>query len=358
MENKCGMKQVLEYFQSVSVEEWFARVENELKAFAKAELADSEEVETERYALDKDEYQWKASEIITVKEVKVGNQQIEDALINGIAAPVLVIDEPMTVRQLEDLLDEIPLHYAAVNFEVKDADLVKSFLTKLYKSKGLWTNLKGTFAIDTFEDIEITRLIEQVNAVLPQFKLLSVDAQKHYKGKSQTTEELANALLDADKIFKRLIPHDLSENRIQQQIFITFNTDNHIFTSIAKIKAFRQLWLRLAKIHDVAFPLSPNIHLRTLPNSETQTPDALIIQTMIQVIAGIVSEANQIVLTASSEIDSADHSALTRAIHESIKVAYEFPFYKKTTKTRSYINEMSEQLAEIAWQKFEEAKDN
>mgnify|MGYP000657505388 CR=1 FL=1 len=115
------MKQVLEYFQSISLEEWFAKVENELKAFAKAELADSEEAETERYALDKDEYQWKASEIITVKEMKVGNQQIEDALINGIAAPVLVIDERMTVRQLEDLLDEIPLHYAAVNFEVKDA---------------------------------------------------------------------------------------------------------------------------------------------------------------------------------------------------------------------------------------------
>lgn len=352
------MKQVLEYFQSVSLEEWFIKVESELKAFAKAELANSEEVETERYALDRNEYQWKASEIITVKDAKIGNQQIEAALINGIAAPVLVIDEPMTVRQLEDLLDEIPLHYAAVNFEVNDADLVKTFLSKLYKSKGLWTNLKGTFTIKTASGIEITRLIEQVNAVLPQFKLLSINAQKHYKGKSQTTEELANTLLEADQVFKKLIPHDLSENRIQQQIAITFNIDNHIFTSIAKIKAFRQLWLRFAKMHDVAFPLSPAIHLRTLPSLETQSPEKFIIQTILQAIAGIVSEGNQIVLTASPQADLEDNLAFTRAIHEAIKAAYEFPFYKKTTKTLDYINEMSEQLAKIAWQKFEEAKED
>ena len=347
------MKEVLKHFQSMSTEEWFTKIEDQLKSVAQAELLHLEEVKTERYELDKDEYQWKASEIITIEDIKTGNQAIESALMNGIVAPVLVIDQPMKVRELEDLLDEIPLNYTAVNFEVKGTDLVKTFLSKLYRSKNLWTNLKGTFAIQTFSDIEITRLIGQVNAVLPQFKLLSVDAQKHYQGKSQTVQELTNTLLDADAIFKKLKPFDLSENRIQQQIFVTFSIDDHIFTSIAKIKAFRQLWLRLAKKHKVAFPMSPAIHVRTMAQN-AETPDDFIMKMLLQAITGIVSEANQIVLTPSEGLSLEENLEVSRAIHEGIKVAYAFPFFKKETKTTQYIDEMSEQLTAIVWKAFEE----
>ena len=370
---------LFEAFDNITKAEWLAKVEKDLKGRAIEELdwqleaqinlkpfymaADAPKQDIPNYANNK----WKISEDIIIYQLdidalKSNNAQLLDALMNGVDAPTLIFnhsDQACTVETFRVLLEKVELNYISAHFKFQHMQDWQVFLQYLHQQQQLWTNIQGTGSFADYNNMDaLANQIEQSQAVLPHFKLIHLDGTTHYNGKANTTNELAQMLSEAVAFFDALTERDVSVQAIQHHFYISMTVGVSFFASIAKIRAFKLLWMNLAKAYGIQKIIMPPIHIRTAIEPQMDAPEAQntnMIRNTTQAMSAAIAGIKRLTVTPS-DAHTGTTSAFTRRIARNIQHLLKFESHLDHVVDAAngsyYIEEMTQQIARIAWEKF------
>ncbi|MGK9180885.1 hypothetical protein KXS12_01410 [Priestia filamentosa] len=102
-------------------------------------------------------------------------------------------------------------------------------------------------------------------------KLLIVDASTYEQDGATATQQLASAIAVASDYIDAFAKRGISPEKTAQKIAFTFSISNKFFQEIAKIRAFRALWIHLLECFHIPNPTSifPHIHAKTSSRNKT-----------------------------------------------------------------------------------------
>lgn len=341
-------------FKAVEKAEWLAKVTKDLKGKPLTELdwqveenlvmqpfytaADLENIDTELPISGADN-DWAIGEEVIVTDAKAANAQVLDALMNGVNAPLFVLNDRCSAAEIEELLNEIELSYISSHFSIADI----SVLTHL-KNK----NITGTLSLNTPDFPILAELIQ--NNSFPNMKCLHLNSA--YLGKEKTTTELANVIQAASVCFDELIKLGLSPQQINAQFHVTISVGVSYFLAIAKIRAFKILWLNLAAAYGIENPTVPYIHATTAIESHMNDRNTNMIRTTTQAMSAVVAGVNRLTVTPSDAFEGSP-TAFTRRIARNVQHLLKYESYMPKVidpaKGSYYIEVLTDKLGKATW---------
>ncbi len=196
---------------------------------------------------------WQIQEHISIKNISDANRKALAALQGGANSLYFSnSDLLMTKADLQLLLknifiDAVSLHFSSQN---NPAELIKC-LSEIAAQQYIDKNtLSGSIEVAPLsgkghDDSELSKtaaLVLLLDVELPAFKTISIDAGNN----NSLVQQLAQALSQADEYFSRLTKRNIPAGKIAQQMQFSFPVGNDYFLEIAKLRAFRLLWKKLA----------------------------------------------------------------------------------------------------------------
>ncbi|HET9891851.1 MAG TPA: methylmalonyl-CoA mutase family protein, partial [Mycobacterium sp.] len=214
------------------------------------------------------------------------NSAVLDALGNGAGAVILRIGESgVAPDQLGQALEGVYLSMAPLMLEA-GADYAAASDVVLALADGVESDQRATLSIDLSGDPLTAALserpapgIEDVIAVAkravdhPGVRAITVDGPAFHNLGANATWELAASVAAAVSYLRVLTESGLPIGQALRQISFRFAADDDQFTTIAKFRAARNLWARVAEVVGEADAGAAVIHAETsLPMMTQRDP--------------------------------------------------------------------------------------
>ena len=319
---------------------------------------------------------WEIGENIEVfnTDFKTANKQALTALMGGVNAINLIIDEYSAENQLLTLIENIELDFISIHFTEKTNGVNPlNFLKTLYsiainQGKNLQT-LRGSASYNSLTEQQkdgqkAGELIQWVSQNLPQFKVLSIDGGQFFKGSENVVEELTQTLLAANDYINLLKNNDLNIENINDFIKFNFNIGISYFIEIAKLRAFKLLWANVLDAHGFNNPsnsgsknLAPTIHAYISPETQVEDVHTNKIRATTQAMSAVLGGVNMLTIAPSDAL-SAESSDFSRRIARNVQHLLQMESYLDKVADPAagsfYIEKLTNQIAEAVWQQFQE----
>ncbi len=359
-------------FPPVSKEQWYAKIEKDLKGRALSDL-DWQEIaplsikpfvhaedfteQPEPILDNRSANTWAISEDIEVTDFAVANKQTLAALMAGVNAPRFVFDTYPTENELSKLLENVELDYISTHFEVKpDNRSPLSFLKGFKHIAGeKAAELKGAVHFDPFADGEhdVKATIELINWAaenLPNFIVITVNAARFYQNTEGVVSELSNALSVGENYLKQWVDNGLSIDKIQNGVAFRFQIGSSYFVEIAKLRAFKLLWGNVLSAYH-APPTTPRLFAVTSPLKPHEDVNIHKIQATTEAMSAVIGGIETLTVAPSEASD------FGRRIARNVQHLMSMESYLDRVADPSagsyYIEKLTEQLAEAAWREFQ-----
>ncbi|MBL7817688.1 MAG: hypothetical protein JNL70_21960 [Saprospiraceae bacterium] len=359
-------------FSPVSKSDWLAKIEKDLKGRPLAELhwslEDPLSIEPFLHADDfaespspildqRSANTWSIGEDVIVSDIQAANKQVLAALMAGVNAPRFVFDDYITDNQLSKLLEGIELDYITSHFQEKTENRSPlSFLKSLKTVAGdKAMDIKGAIHYDPFADgrHDVKAATEAVSWAadnLPNFTVMTVNAERFYQNTEGVVSELANALSAGENYLKRLIDNGMSAEILQNRIAFRFQVGHSYFVQIAKLRAFKLLWANVLSAYDVA-PTVPTIFAVTSPIQTTEDVHTHKIKATTEAMSAVIAGVETLTVSASEASDFGRRIA--RNVQHLLSMESYLDKVADPSAGSYYIEKMTEQLAEAAWSAFQ-----
>jgi methylmalonyl-CoA mutase len=406
MDNKTNL---FSEFQGTSKNQWLERIEKDLKGRPMSELYErlpnpvqgSESLIIDSFAHVEDfkgmfptpivgengENTWLVGEDIEVKnkDFKAANKQALHALMGGINAPHFIFETFPAAAQLAVLLMDIELDYISIFFSEKTKnknplDFLQNFEqlalkqgenAKMSLRTTVW-QLRGGIIFDPFADgrheVKATsELLLWAKEKLPLFKVLSIDAGVFFKGSENVIAELGQTLKAGENYLKRLTDVGIEASLVAERIQFSFHIGIHYFIEMAKIRAFKLLWANVLTAYYPPLTLSSSSRqggtvfctIQAIISSDTQVEDgnANKIRATTQAMSAILGGVSSLTIAPSDvkNVVNVDFNhRIARNIQHLLQMESYFDRVADPAAGSYYIEQLTNQIAEAAWQYFQE----
>ena len=228
---------------------------------------------------ERDQYMpWAIRQSVNAPDPKVSNRQILEELEGGASEIMLRLD-PLgetgtAVRTIEELkqvldgvlLDVAPIHLAPSRMSPQFAALFVGFLeqsgldlSKLRGGLGLspigQKSYAGGGAAELPERLKRTcEVAAYINSSLPNVQTVSITASAPHEAGGSEAQEIAFACAGGASYMRAFIDHGLSPDDAASALEFSFAVDADVHLTIAKLRAARQAWAKVAE----AFGVSEN----------------------------------------------------------------------------------------------------
>jgi methylmalonyl-CoA mutase len=197
--------------------------------------------------------EWQIQQTISIKNISDANGKALAALQGGANslyfgnADLLMTKADLQLLLKDIFVDAVSLHFSAQN---KPTDLVEC-LVEIAKEHYIdKKTLTGSIEIAPLsgkgqDDSDLSKTafyLLLLDAELPGFKTISIDSGNN----ASLVQQLAHALSQADEYFSRLIKRNVPAEKIAAQMQFSFPVGSDYFLEIAKLRAFRMLWKKVA----------------------------------------------------------------------------------------------------------------
>lgn len=298
--SKSISQEILNAFPSVSKQDWEAKAAKDLRGKALDELnwEISEEIKQSPYYTAEDlttidtselkhhQADWQIGELYEVSDAKASNKRLLADLMHGLNAPVLKFSKTLSAEELATLFKDVGLEYIYTHFSaMSDEQLanVQAFLDKRDGDANVY-----------FES----------NKPLVAKKSLVVDAQKLYNGTAHTGDELKAALAEA----KALLNNANDAANLASQMQFKFFVDNAYLLNVAKIRAFKLLYMQL--LEELTLPKAlPFIKVEFAPSAYGEDEQDNLIRATSMAMSAVLGGANHLIVRPTSETDRAKRLA-------------------------------------------------
>lgn len=266
---------------------------------------------------------WEVCEWINDQNVSEANKNSLSAIDNGVDTITFqcrfsengVSGIPVQgLRDMESLLEGIPLDTASVNFHpgIAGPELYSLFLAGV-NSRGFPLNdLKGNIYYDPLRELAVkgelgttlddeyrkmASLVTYAASKTPDYRTVCVDSGEFHESGANLVQELAFTVAKGVEYLVQLTGAGIDTDTAASNMCFSFPVGSNYFTEVAKFRAARVLW---AKLVNEFSPTSDDtmemvIHARTgLWNKTIYDPYVNMIRTTVEAIIASVAGCNSI----------------------------------------------------------------
>jgi methylmalonyl-CoA mutase len=200
---------------------------------------------------------------IRVKDVNLANKQALSLLNAGVSSLGFIITEDLNKEDFNKLMNGINPEAAEINFLTCDltakyveilADYAKENSFDINKIQGsnkfdplAYMVLMGKTYCGKDSCNCVEEMYNKNKNILPQFSLLSVEANAYHNAGANAVQELAFALSQAAEYLKIFAEKGISVDEIAPSIRFNFAVGSNYFMEIAKLRAVRFLWAKIVE---------------------------------------------------------------------------------------------------------------
>jgi len=220
-----------------------------------------------------------------------------------------------TIQDMETLLNDLPLDRVSISMTINaTAAILLSMVVGVAKNRGVHpTVLQGTVQNDILKEYIargtyiyppqfslrlITDLMKYCAAELPSWNTISVSGYHIREAGSTAVQELAFTFANATAYCEAAIASGLEFDTFAPRLSFFFNTHNDFLEEVAKFRAARRIWARLARERfHAGNPRSMMLrfHAQTAGSTLTaQQPDNNIVRVTLQALAAVLGGAQSL----------------------------------------------------------------
>ena len=227
-----------------------------------------------------------------------------------------------TLKDMETLLSDLPLDRVSISMTINaTAAILLSMVVAVAKSRGVPPSvLQGTVQNDILKEYIargtyiypprfslrlITDLMKYCASELPNWNTISISGYHIREAGSTAVQELAFTFANAIVYCDAAIASGMDFDTFAPRLSFFFNTHNDFLEEIAKFRAARRIWARVARERfHAANPRSMMLrfHAQTAGSTLTaQQPDNNIVRVTLQALAAVLGGAQSLHTNSKDE---------------------------------------------------------
>jgi methylmalonyl-CoA mutase len=374
---------LFEDFKKISAEEWKVKIVRDLKGADFQEklvwhtyeginvqpFYTAEDTQQLNYISNLQDLQatsiWYNREEILVKEAASANAQATEALNKGADAIMFdLTDVPLGGFAFAKLLTGININQTPVSFKTNEPEVL---LKHIKQNNPSLTALKGSIIFDPLANWmqEGTPLADQLEKLLAihqelnassGFAAITIGSYQYHNAGASAVQELAFTLGSAITYIDYLT----EQGRLAQDVFnnieLAVATGTNYFFEIAKLRALRWLWAKLAASYDAEL-LQFRLHASTSYWSKTVAdPYVNMLRNTTEAMAALAGGCTSLTVLPYNIALTHEPDEFSRRISRNVSVILkEESFFDKTidpTAGSYCIDKLTDSLVEAAWQLF------
>lgn len=308
----------------------------------------------QRLPLANGQSQWEIGEHILVAELKTANQEILAALEGGTEALELQLQQPLQAEDWAILLEGVQLEYISFNLFLSYAE---NDLLAFVKNLQSYIEGLGLSAASLRGSIDFGGNPASINALqqhLPGFKLAVIHGLQLHQGHAASAQELASLIRAAEK----LLAEAESIETFAPSILFKVAVGKSYFVEMAKLRALRILWCNVLKAYGVRNPsLAVAVHFA--PDSQDENVNTNMIRAATQAMSAIIGGAQQVYVLPSNAGAAEEPTPFARRIARNVQHLLRMESHLDKVQDPAagsfYIEKLTEELAEKAWEIFQTA---
>ena len=362
-------------FEGATKAQWRARIERDLKGRAFNDLAwqiltsgdplsidpfahadDLAGIHHEPITTQTSGNAWAIGEDIFIKnnDFKEGNQRALTALEGGANALFFHLESYPVDNQLITLLENIELNFIETHFHIQASDamplsFLKNFKKIVFEKEKNVEILRGSVSTDSEGISEEVLIFFKEN--FPLFKTITVDGIPFHKGSAGVVEELAQILFKGEKKLNALKDRGLDINFFKNNIQFKLSVGLSYFVEIAKIRALKLLWGNVLQAYNATTSV-PSIQARVSAGNFEGDANTHKIKVTTQALSAVLAGVECLT------IDPTEDSNFGRRISRNVQHIFQLETYLDRVADPAagsyYIEQLTTQIAEAAWQRFQE----
>lgn len=374
---------LFEDFKKISAEEWKAKIIKDLKGadfqeklvwrtyegidiqpFYTAEDIREQRCSDQIHSLQSSS-NWHYREEIVVKDADTANKQAIEALSKG--ADAIAFD--LTTVSLAELsypklMAGINPNQAPVTFKTTEASLL---LQQIKQNNPSLSALKGSLDFDPLaqwmqtgasyqEKMQALLATHQAFAASQAFTAITVNSHHFHNAGASAVQELAFTLSSALAYVDYLTDQQQAPQEIFTNIEFSVSSGTNYFFEIAKLRALRWLWAKLAASYAVSLQ-TLKIHASTSYWSKTAAdPYVNILRNTTEAMAALAGGSSSLTVLPYDVAINNEPDDFSRRISRNISVILkEESYFDKTIDPAAgsyYIEKLSDSLVEASWELF------
>ncbi|MFD3447817.1 methylmalonyl-CoA mutase subunit beta [Microbacteriaceae bacterium 4G12] len=193
----------------------------------------------------------------------------------------------------------------------------------------------------------------------PNIRTVLIRTDMYHNAGANAVQEMAIALATAVEYMREGIKRGIDAREMCRQFAFTFSVGTHLFTEIAKLRAIRVLWKKVAEsfgVEDDAANMK--LHVRTSKRTKTlYDPHVNLLRTTTEAFSAIVGGADTLhVSTYNEAYNETDESATrwARNIQHILQGESHLSKVIDPANGSYYVEALTEELAKQAWQLFQQ----
>jgi methylmalonyl-CoA mutase N-terminal domain/subunit len=227
-----------------------------------------------------------------------------------------------TLQDMETLLSEIPLNTVSISMTINaTAAILLAMVAAVAKKEGIaGASLNGTVQNDILKEYIargtyiypprfslrlITDLIQYCSVELPNWNTISISGYHIREAGSTAVQELAFTFANAIAYAEAAIDRGMAFDSFAPRLSFFFNTHNDFLEEIAKFRAARSIWAKIAKDRFKAKnsrSMMLRFHAQTAGSTLTaQQPDNNIVRVALQALAAVLGGAQSLHTNSKDE---------------------------------------------------------
>ena len=323
---------------------------------------------------------WEISEEIEVRDIKETNKESRYLISKGITSFRFKIRRELTTTDFEQLLDKIDVENISINFRSGNRNGWYSSLFSYYIEKEGYNPKKiyGSDDFDTYghmlkhgeypcghEDcLCAENLVDMLKNKMPNFKPISVNATHIQNSGASVVRELGYGLAMGAEYLHKLDRCNITVDDMAKELQFIFTVGTNYFFEIAKLRAARLLWAKIVEAHNPECIDSTKMYMHcitTFWNKTVYDPYVNILRTTTEAMSAIIGGTNSLSIRPFDAVYK-DADDFSRRIARNIQlILREEAYFDKVIDPGAgsyYIEYLTDQIAEKAWEIFLEVQDN
>jgi methylmalonyl-CoA mutase len=319
---------------------------------------------------------WMLREDIPCSDPAEANRLAREAVSKGVEALGLCAKEIAEHKQMKQVLEGIdpqttPVHFTASRSYPLTLEL---FLYELQSRSISGNSVSGSLNFDpisylllygdfyiskenNFEEAEY--LLKTALKKMPKMRVFTVNGHYYRNAGSTIVQELAFSLASASEYLAGLTARGISADDIASRIQFTFGTGSDYFPEIAKLRAARFLWTKLAEAYGVKEDLSKKMFIHSVTNLWNKSlydPYVNMLRTTVEGMAAAIGNSDSVTVLPFDQAYR-DPDDFSRRIARNQQLIFREESYLDKIVDPSagsyYIENLTHAIATHAWKLFQ-----
>ena len=318
---------------------------------------------------------WEVRQDIRIQDLKEANRVALDAVERGATSLGLCAKNVKSVDDMATLLKGIYINAVSINFMCSEnyLDLLKIYVEYARRESYDTGVLNGSCNFDMFRyalrngkfhrgeegDLEMAKqLVEYAAKELPKFRVLTVDGSLLNSAGSNSVQELGFTLAAANELVSRLTDMGVKMEHVARSIAVNFGVGSTYFTEMAKIRAARLLWSKIAEQYKPECDCTYKLFIGATTsrwNQSVYDPYVNMLRSTTEAMSAAVAGADSIsVLPFDNAYKEADEFGYRIARNQQLLLKEESYLDKISDPAAGsyYIENLTDQIARGAWEHF------